>query len=699
MWDSLLLALAIGLPISFLPGFSLCYAWGASRWTSIVAAVPVSCGLYSAVGAILYRLGHPGTIPVITAAALVTIVCLVFYLATRRFSRRDKQRDSTADAISPTMVLLYIGVVAVVTTYAFLSNIGTADSVNQASDNPFHLTRIVDMAHHGNYSMLDTSFYNGIVPEEQAPTTAAAFYPEGFHIIAALILFLANVPAGIAENASTILFICIVYPLGMSVLMQSQFGKRSPIAIAGSLCACACVMFPIRPLVVNGVFPFAAGIACLPAMLFLFVRSFDLRGNALPRLQPANLASFAFALLGLACLHPSAAIASGVAVVPFIVGKLIPPLAKQLPGSASRIPALAWQCASLIAFAVLWVIVYQLPFLEGITSYSWGWSVGITNVIERLLTMGLRLGAPAYALGLLVIIGLSRALASKDASWLGGLFLIMAIIFMGSASSSSFLSHLLSGFWYTDPERTSAMVAIAAVPLSALGLATICEGFSSLIARLEGQGDSPSRCRLAVSAVAFFVFAQVFYSPTIPTPEGSVLSGYGQTEEQIRSFYSKDNALPYSQREQDFVKEAVALLPEDAVVANNPFDGSVLSDPLDGLNTMYRSYFTIGGEDEARDSILIRKSLDRLSADEEVASAVERSGVQYVLQLSDEGYGDYPGNDELRISPFGPTYAPADWTGIDSITDDTPGFEVVLADGDMRLYKIIGTDETSASTE
>lgn len=34
-------------------------------------------------------------------------------------------------------------------------------------------------------------------------------------------------------------------------------------------------------------------------------------------------------------------------------------------------------------------------------------------------------------------------------------------------------------------------------------------------------------------------------------------------------------------------------------------------------------------------------------------------------------------------------YKPEDWAGIESVTDETPGFEVVLADGDMRLYKIV----------
>ena len=37
------------------------------------------------------------------------------------------------------------------------------------------------------------------------------------------------------------------------------------------------------------------------------------------------------------------------------------------------------------------------------------------------------------------------------------------------------------------------------------------------------------------------------------------------------------------------------------------------------------------------------------------------------------------------------------WKGLANLTDDTPGFETILADGDMRLYKI--TAEESAEDQ
>ena len=61
-------------------------------------------------------------------------------------------------------------------------------------------------------------------------------------------------------------------------------------------------------------------------------------------------------------------------------------------------------------------------------------------------------------------------------------------------------------------------------------------------------------------------------------------------------------------------------------------------------------------------------------------SALESVGADYVLVLDDERVA------ADRAYLF--TYDPALWQGILSIDADTPGFELVLSEGDMRLYRI-----------
>ena len=102
---------------------------------------------------------------------------------------------------------------------------------------------------------------------------------------------------------------------------------------------------------------------------------------------------------------------------------------------------------------------------------------------------------------------------------------------------------------------------------------------------------------------------------------------------------------------------------------------------MDGLNVYYRYLRTYGGDDETGESKLIRTRLDELASNDEVREAVRNVGGSYVLQL-DQGKGE--------ASPRLFTYENGkNWQGLESIDDDTPGFEVVLARDDMRLYKIV----------
>ena len=117
----------------------------------------------------------------------------------------------------------------------------------------------------------------------------------------------------------------------------------------------------------------------------------------------------------------------------------------------------------------------------------------------------------------------------------------------------------------------------------------------------------------------------------------------------------------------------------------------------------------------------MRERLDEFATNEDVRSAVREMGAQYLLQLDNPAYTDYPlGLQEPAIDPGKQdyendpdkenrprdlndyrvaggddtfyniiTYHPDEWAGIDSVNDETPGFEIVLSQGDMRLYRIV----------
>lgn len=84
-------------------------------------------------------------------------------------------------------------------------------------------------------------------------------------------------------------------------------------------------------------------------------------------------------------------------------------------------------------------------------------------------------------------------------------------------------------------------------------------------------------------------------------------------------------------------------------------------------------------DNSSSDKPAIKQKLDKLASDQEVQKEVEEAGAHYVLILD----ADNP-DPSSRYS----SYSKDDWIGIESINEETSGFEIVLSDGDMRLYKI-----------
>ena len=134
-------------------------------------------------------------------------------------------------------------------------------------------------------------------------------------------------------------------------------------------------------------------------------------------------------------------------------------------------------------------------------------------------------------------------------------------------------------------------------------------------------------------------------------------------------------------QELEFSKKAIATIPEGSLIINEPNDGSGFLYSLFGANLYYRKFDLPSLEGEREDSQVIRFNLSNYSSDTQVQEAVDNIDAKYVILL-DQGEND--GEERQRFW----SYYPEQWTGIEGISDDTPGFTIILAKDDMRLYKI-----------
>lgn len=143
----------------------------------------------------------------------------------------------------------------------------------------------------------------------------------------------------------------------------------------------------------------------------------------------------------------------------------------------------------------------------------------------------------------------------------------------------------------------------------------------------------------------------------------------------------------YTEEEATFVEQAKELSSTDpGGIVNVPYDGSVFSYGADGAEVMFRSYSSYGDGSEKPDSILVREELCHVADNKDVAIAVNRLNAKYVLLLDCGGEGAEGSTLDNGLAKSNGHY----FNGVASIDEQTPGFKLLLAEGDMRFYKITG---------
>ena len=172
-------------------------------------------------------------------------------------------------------------------------------------------------------------------------------------------------------------------------------------------------------------------------------------------------------------------------------------------------------------------------------------------------------------------------------------------------------------------------------------------------------------------------------SPLPFLPDSIRAYGFDAVRFELRDMYDTSEKGPLDDKELAFLDRVGEEIEEGAVVANQPYDGSVFAYASDGLNVVFDRYNPPSDEDH----VLLRTSLYDIETNQDVDDAVDELDVSYVLQL-DAGDAETGMSDDATYYPHG--YAAEGWRGINEIDENTPGFTLVLSDGDMRLYRIDG---------
>lgn len=579
---------------------------------------------------------------------------------------------------------LYVAVGLAVTAYVFVGSLNGADSFVQEFDNIHHLGVTAGFIQSGNWSSLHSTLYATAADAAINPLPGTSFYPAAWNCAAALAVSALGVPVTVAANAVNFLFIAVVFPSNAFLLMRLVLRDKPGVVAAGALTTLAFTAFPWAFLVYGPLYPNMIAFAMLPSVVFCFIKAIEHGASRTARVLAAAL--FCVGVVCLAFSQPNAVFSAGVLLAPYLVYQ-VGLAADRLAVPAGRRRALkVGLCAlAVIAVAAVWMALYRAPFLQGVVTHDWPAFTGKYQAFVDVLTLAFRISGTQMLLALLVGAGIVYTLYRRRYLWMTCSFALVCFMYIIDVSSNGPDRFILTGFWYTDSCRVGAMAGIFAIPLASIGLWQGARGLRWLMERVPHEAKPRTIARIAPCVVAGAFLLANFY-PSFIMPGGSaVATGFGSATTSLGIMYDFFLPRTYDAHETAFVEKVKQTLPEGALVLNEPDDGSAFAYSVNGLNVYYRYLRTYGEEDETLDSRIIRTNLDQIATSEQVREAVRDIGAEYLLLL------DVGVPPEQRPHLF--TYENGRlWGGLEAIDDDTPGFEVVLRENDMRLYRIVDAD-------
>ena len=681
--------------IAGVPGILTLEAAGVRGLWALVLSPVVGFSLVTIFGQAYALVGVVSSpLTVLLPVALIPLVLAVVL--------RNRVKTLRLPELSPVALVVSLVLGLALGYNLFLSRIGAADTVFQAYDVTQHLNLIQAMRDSGRLTSLGVSPYLSSADAAIAPADYSGFYPAAWHAFCAVAGMILQVSTPLLINASMFYFCFIVFPMGMAAFLAVVFPDSKRIAIAGALATLAFVSFPWELLTFGPVYPNIAGFCLMPSVLAAFVHFLADDEDVWGRVRTGCVVLLS--VVGAALCHPNVVFTCIVLMAPHCVSRI-------LAACDGKPHELVKKVGFSLAFVALclgfWLFCYHLPMFEGTVTHYWPPYAWLFQELVNILTVSYHNGfnteiAAQIPLGLLVVAGAVVALRRRGKRWLVVSYALACYILLIGASHADELRCMTAGFWYSDPMRLSAVAAIAAIPLAALGLEWAVRAAQRVVAAYFKKPQDQVRVAVLVpvAAAAFLVvnFMPEFnlaglhneYSASEVNEINSqnldyrswpksVHTTFGDFRRKISDTYASSEPLDHT--EEVFIQKAMGIVPEGSLVVNNPMDGSFLAYGIYDLRVYYRNFVGFGGDNETDESKAIRLHLSEYATNAEVQEAVDKVDAKYVIVLRGR-------EDEASFIDLRDDYDPTLFCGITSITEETPGFSLVLKTGFMELYEI-----------
>lgn len=652
----------------FAPGCLLTKCLGYDNVKSIAIAPPVSCCIFLTLGVVLHILNINAG--VISMLLIPTAVLLVIYSLIKH---RYGSSNNKANQLLILSLHVLIGILLVLLVlFKHQHGFGAFQPDN---DNATHLAIIKNMASSKILSVLSTSAYfdTSVSPDIN---TAGSFYPSIFHLLAALSILTSGVAVQTAENITAAVIIAMVYTSGCYALFRAIEPSNRNLTIAGVVGSLLIVGFPWRFIVWGPLYPNLLSLSLIPAALSVEIEICNsIKEN---KLDLRQVFLFLLTIIAVSGSHPNGLFTLGV----LSIGLLSDTLFSKVRATTKKgkfIPVFA-TLGFLACVIAIWSICFLLPAFQGVVNYKWPANQSLHKAVISLLFFGFTRDSGDPILLILLCIGIVHTMRRKEFRWLVASYLLTAFMFIIAVSSDGVVKQYLCGFWYCDHNRIAACTSLAAMPLICIGIASVFSLLDNSVSNWHSiKTKGTPIIKLSASVLIILIVCFPFFIDNY--------LGYPTTFQDYKRLldykFDKESPSVYSSDEVDFVNKSDKLIKPGAKVINIPFDGSCLAYDIQGLNTYYRDPHISGSKNstETEHSWLYRKQLSNYLDCQQIRDALKNDHIEYVLMLDD---GESEGEPERYFAGYNEN----DWSGITSINENTPGFSLVLAKDDMKLYRI-----------
>ncbi|WP_248759891.1 DUF6541 family protein [Pseudarthrobacter sp. SSS035] len=652
-WWNALPAFAVALLITFGPGGVLAYFMGARRLPLLCLAPLLTVGIIGVAGIAAGAVGLRWN--------LLPLLLTTAGASTAAWSLRRFVLKAKVAAQEPTPFRAWAGAATGMAFGAFLTArrlaevIGTPENFAQRFDNVFHLNAIRYILETGNASSLTLG---GMAGGEGG----GAIYPSAWHSTAALVAQLSASDVVVAENVFNIIIGAVVWPAALIFLVHQIVGPR-PVALAlTGVFAAGFTAFPISIMDFGPLYPNILSYALLPAALALVIGlcrvGFDKREDpntlwmALAVAVPALALSQTNGLLSL--------VAFSLPLGLWVAGRELLGLRDRKFRPVQPLIIIGATGAGLLVFALVWRVLRPLVEYDG-----WAPFTSQTGAVGEVI-LNAPIGRPvAWAVSILTLIGLQRVLRNSRDLWIVLCWLMPVILYITTASAPKGIWRMtLTGGWYQDSYRLAALLPIFTVVLASIGSLFLWDAFKVPVVHMLGRVARSVKIhpRVAAQATAAFVFIMAI---GLSTQWGTM---GGITQEAKKAYVMDAQAPIVDSEELALIQRLPTNVPEDVVIAVNPWNGGSLAYALSGRKVTTYHMFS-ANDDELR---LIDQEIGSASAGSDACRIASERKIEFILDFGSR----YLANSAAA-------------TGFPGLVDvSSPTTTVVDSEGHARLLKV-----------